>query len=484
MLGSRKPIKKVSSLLLLFASFLACIGCEKPGNFYPEPYTEEMSALPEELFPDYIYDEEGAPLHSSTRAAVAEDGYYFIANRILYFYNINDNVLFPLCTKTSCQHDSKSCEAFIFDFEEEDPEWRTNCLLFRVISYQGDLYMFSQKKDTGVILYRYNRTFSQQVKIAQLTYGSATPRSLCQDVRSVLFHEGYLYYLTFIDAQEGKQGKLEHDCEYTVHRIRLEEKAAEEPLFTFHYKRDPFGMHDIQLVAEGEDIYCLIASQINYLEIEDPVKQYVYRYREKDGVQLLWSYEGEENVNLFGAIGEGPVAACYSSCTGRNGDYFFLTEMEDTRGECTTVSCINLLTEESRTLYHTPYRWINQLRTDGENCYFIEYGEGKAFLTAIDSKGKLLRRYEIPYTDKMQEAIKEQGISSNEIPVGDLRLLLADQRYLAISSMNSPDYYRDLSTITYMPAINGVMDCTNGIGLIKTEDFLSGKEIEVIRLFE
>ena len=106
------------------------------------------------------------------------------------------------------------------------------------------------------------------------------------------------------------------------------------------------------------------------------------------------------------------------------------------------------------------------------------------FLTAIDPEGKLLRRYEIPYTDTLQRAIKEQGLSPNEIPIGDLRLLLADQRYLAISSMNSPDHYRDLSAITYVPVINGVMDCTNGIGLIKTEDFLNGKEIEVNRLFE
>ena len=475
--GLRERIKSTFAASVFFLALVTCMSCVKPDSFSSEP-----SSSSDELFPAYAYNTEAAVLQSSTRAAVSENGYYFMANRILYYYDIGNETMFPLCTKEACQHNGKDCDAFIFGFEENDPDWLTNCMLYRMISYQGNLYMFSQKTDTSVILYRYSKEFSRQEKIAQLTDGSATPRSLCQDVRSFLFRDGYLYYLTYTDPFLGQYGMTEHDSEYTIHKICLEKDSKPKDLFSFHYNRDPLGAHDIQLTAIGKDIYCVIASQMFYLDTETPVRQYVYRYNENDETTLLWSYEGREKVNLFGAPGEGPAAACYSSCIGKNEVFFYLTEVEDVRGECTTVSCIDLRSEESKVLYHTPYQWISQLRSDGENCYFFEHGGGKSYLTAIDTEGALLRRYEIPYTDEWQKAMREQGISQDAIPIGDLRLLIADQRYLAISSMNTPECYRDLSAIADVPVINGVMDCTNGIGLIRTDDFIAGKEIKVIQL--
>lgn len=51
-------------------------------------------------FPDYVYNQEKEQgVYGQSDMAIAENGYYYIIDNVLYFYNINSDVNMPLCSK-------------------------------------------------------------------------------------------------------------------------------------------------------------------------------------------------------------------------------------------------------------------------------------------------------------------------------------------------------------------------------------------------
>jgi len=50
-------------------------------------------------FPDYVYNQEKEQgVYGQSDMAIAENGYYYIIDNVLYFYNINSDVNMPLCS--------------------------------------------------------------------------------------------------------------------------------------------------------------------------------------------------------------------------------------------------------------------------------------------------------------------------------------------------------------------------------------------------
>ena len=211
----------------------------------------------------------------------------------------------------------------------------------------------------------------------------------------------------------------------------------------------------------------------------------IYRYNEKDGVELIWSYDGAEIVSPFEAEGALPKNV-YSKdyLINQEGDYIYFSGESDW-GDSASISAVNLQTREGRILYETPYDCIKQLRSDGSNYYFIEFGEGPTFLTAIDKEGNLLRRYEIPYTEDFIKLMENNKVPEGEWArqAGDkVRLLVTDGRYIVLGGYYD-NYYQGLSsTRDDYDFFNSNVD--EGIGMINTEDFLNGKDIEIRQVYD
>ena len=149
------------------------------------------------------------------------------------------------------------------------------------------------------------------------------------------------------------------------------------------------------------------------------------------------------------------------------------------------IRSINLETGESKEIYRNPDSVLSEFSTDGEYFYFFECLKDRPWrieLTGIDREGNVIRRYEFEYIEGKEEAVRKAEESGTDPDLqslnrSDLKLLIADSRYLMIGAYDYNDY-KDFQLQ------NGVDTkwLISGIGLIETKDFLSGKNLEVKKL--
>ncbi len=302
---------------LVFCLFLP--GCVSPAEFTTVPaFQSQSSSETEILFPDFVYDQEAARYSSGTHAVLSEDGYYLAINNALYFYDIQSDMLFPLCTKESCQHRDETCDAGLFNrFGSSDGEnyvngWASNALGYKFYYYQGHLYTIGVHPDKGTVLFQYNQSFTEQKRIVWLEDYEKDPFARCI-YQSLFFFDGDLFYMTWL-YNEDKAHELEYETVYTAWRVRLEERAEPEVLFTFSNVNTAVA----HITAADGGIYFIVESQttktIPENERESGAMPFqisggsgkVFRYQEKDEAELLWSYTGDQAVSLFEAEGAIP----------------------------------------------------------------------------------------------------------------------------------------------------------------------------------
>ena len=512
-----QPMRKLTNLgrIKFFIAFalifcLSLPGCVSPAEFTEKPSVQSESPSAAEVrFPDYVYDPENA-WHAYR--ANAENGYYLSLNYSLYFYDIQSDLLFPLCTKASCLHKDETCDAYIynrknwgFNGEGEDfvDDWTSNAVDGKIFYYREHLYMISCNPSRGYALFQYSPEFTDQRQIAWVSDFEAEPRVL-PFLGTVSLRHGYAYYLTYLYDIETAWAKPDYQTSCTAWRVKLEENAEPEELFSFDF---PIGFSTTLSLEVSDDKVYVIAEHymlsgrivkdengedVNAAEFAGAFER-VYRYDVKERKEeLLWSYEGEQPVNLFESEGAIPrvISLGYSFIISDKGDYVYLAGCPEYEGDhwfTKKIASVNLETREGKTLYETPYNSLNQLRSDGQYYYFIEEGKGQTFLTAIDKEGNLVRRYEIPFDEKYKKWQEEHGWPRENWATAEegltLQLKAADSRYIVLcaydnafqnlsSSMEGYDFHK----------YNGPI--TEGIGVINTEDFLSGKDVEIRQIYE
>jgi len=171
-------MRKIAAML--FAAWFCLLtlsACVKPGEFESESGSPENEAK----FPDYVFQAEQAQHSAGKSAAVGAGGYYFVADRILYFYQIDAEEAFPLCTKTSCLHKDQTCNAFANGYwitEQDQEKYPLNCFGYHMIPDEACLYMFSRDKNYDLYLDRYGTDFTDKETLAKLTDSTAEPRKL------------------------------------------------------------------------------------------------------------------------------------------------------------------------------------------------------------------------------------------------------------------------------------------------------------------
>ena len=503
--------KTTGLFLSLTVMILFTTGCVNPADFTLSPSSQGESSIEAAVqFPDYVFDQETALNSYGAHASVQEKGYYLTANNVLYFYDVQSDTLFPLCTKESCRHKDDTCDAYVYvrqswgyNGEGEDfmDDWAEEAIDYKIYYYRNHLYMIACNPSKGDALIQYSPEFTEQKMIGWLTDFKAEPRIVLQrllELGTILFHQGYAYYITCLYDDEKAWGNMDCQTVYTAWRVRLEENAEAEELFSFDGEYYA-GSQSFRIGSLQDDVYFMIEYPKTYYfdlseeelengenpwQIEGSYRR-IYRYNEKDGVELIWSYDGAEIVSPFEAEGALPKNV-YSKdyLINQEGDYIYFSGESDW-GDSASISAVNLQTREGRILYETPYDCIKQLRSDGSNYYFIEFGEGPTFLTAIDKEGNLLRRYEIPYTEDFIKLMENNKVPEGEWArqAGDkVRLLVTDGRYIVLGGYYD-NYYQGLSsTRDDYDFFNSNVD--EGIGMINTEDFLNGKDIEIRQVYD
>ena len=110
MTGNMKKVV-LSAIFFMMAMLAACtqyqINEEQSDNNNP--------------FPDYVYNQEKEQgVYGQSDMAIAENGYYYVIDNVLYFYNINSDVNMPLCSKVNCNHDGETCDAYVSGINAEN----------------------------------------------------------------------------------------------------------------------------------------------------------------------------------------------------------------------------------------------------------------------------------------------------------------------------------------------------------------------------
>ena len=519
-------MKKVMALILAACLCMPTLGsCVKPAEFSDAFETEET--VPS-LFPDFHYDPDLAQNLSRYQAAAAENGYYFIQRNmkhtmtepntvfaeemgLLYYYDIDRDASILLCANTACRHQDKTCGAYLHEFTREGPapgEWAANCSCFKVYYYKGYIYMLAKEENAESYLLRYDPDYTNEVKISCLTRAGEDPRILAVNPKASLIHDDWYYYMTF-PFDEEHSNEIGRDIEFTFCRVKLEKGAQPEELYSFVYPADYEGFYatgsgsSFRILAAGDDIYCLAATIYRDDQTKNQVEQRLIRFRASEGASLLWEYSGNEHVNLLGAEGNGPIIMQDSVMDGSKTLYYLSNPEQDSYAE-TAVRSLNLETGESRLLYSAEEgQVISGLFSDGDYLFFREGSVTRQYLTAIDKQGKLMRKYCFEYTDEQEEHAKKMEANGGVEPIPDElkemlpedyepeipmpgvhgpELMSADSRYLMLRCSDS--VFKELLPERDTPWGYGIIiPSTLAVGLINTEDFISGKDFRIKRIF-
>ena len=493
--------------VMLITLCLLLSGCVSPAEFTVDPAVQSQSPSESEIkFPDYVYDQESLRYSSGRRAAAKENGYYLVINYALYFYDIQSEMLFPLCTKTSCLHKDETCDAYVYNYYMNPKTgediilngWYANVSGYKLFYYRDHLYTIGSHTDRGLVLLQYSSDFTERKEIADLGDYEKEPREICL-FGTILFHHDYMYYLTCLYDAETAWGNPEYWTTYTMYRIRLEEKAEPEALYSFDC---PYNTDVFRTGAFGDEIYYMV--DVSYysgrtvkdeggMEIWAPEFNgglgRVLKFDEKEGQgELIWSSDGNEAGTLLEAEGAIPRnMASTEYLVNAEGDYvYFAGYPEELFGHGLTptkIAAVNLKTREGKVLYETPYDFITQLRSDGKYYYFLEDGKGDAYLTAIDREGNLVRRYEISLDEnsKYVKEMEELGWPRKDWTGADaLGLLSTDGRYIVLEG----SMHQNLSSQMDGYDSDKYDYITEGVGVIDAEDFLSGKDVEIRQIYE
>ena len=112
-------------------------------------------------YASYVYDDNAPQYYMSDSAAAAETGYYYIAgaagvsdnnNKYIYYYDMIKQTTLPLCSKTDCDHNTESCEAYITD---------NMCLRGKIWYHNQRIYMIERTTEKDILV-SYDKTMKDK----------------------------------------------------------------------------------------------------------------------------------------------------------------------------------------------------------------------------------------------------------------------------------------------------------------------------------
>lgn len=206
---------------------LACllVGC---GSKAPYVNTEQSSEA-------YVSGEDYEQFRNTMGATAAdfvtrtEQGFYYVndSRRLLCYWDAENTLGLPLCSRPECEHDDENCNAYL------DYETHIQCLQY----YGGWLYAICGEKSGAVCVWRIQSDGSTWEKVGTLA------RIQGKGVTDSLIHRGYAYYILTngVSAEDGTK----------LYRLCLNGKGDSELLYT----GKSYAGGEVQLGAYGNFLY-------------------------------------------------------------------------------------------------------------------------------------------------------------------------------------------------------------------------------------
>lgn len=472
----RRVICLVCAVCLLFA------GCSNVGS-----YEEEESK--ESLFSDYQYDQERVQslVEYRNRLTIGPTGYYYIVNNILYYYDIDNDINTPLCSRTECSHNSSGCDAYVYASSTTSENKDANCVGNAIFYYNNHIYMIERSGYETYII-QYDTNFNNKEKLLTLTSGRLNFLGTYGEGHSFAMHDGYMYYYAVINADENHADK---DYMGTVSccRVKLEKGAEPEILGQFEYGTDYdyWGGYSTKVAVSSDNVFFLAGATYRWYGKSNNVQYRVAVYDTKTNTyNMLFSYTSETAEDAWGKDTgivkdfEGVV------CVDTDNNIYLETNVDDKAG----VLKVNLITGYSKVIYNSSYEMINSMLCDGNYIYFIEadIGDKMSRVMVIDKEGTVIAAKEFNYYNQYIEFMKELRPDDKEfgLPTNlEINIRCVDNRYIVI--VNKSDGLQGLSSGNYSSGNYFSSSRTYpivGVGIIDKSDFLSGKDCEIKQIYQ
>ncbi|MBE5964757.1 MAG: hypothetical protein E7252_07455 [Lachnospira sp.] len=399
-----------------------------------------------------------------------DKGYYYLANEILYFYDIANDISMPMCSRTECTHLSENCDAYARDnYLDNDFSWI--CDGKELMLYNDSLYMVEHSKENGYYLVKYNISYNNKETVVQLSDFQNKSQILCAN-GSYAIYNSYFYYCVY----DYSEAAIKDDYIFKVHcmRVKMEKDAVPEELGEFNYPGDYVAeagkSAGISVLCHNDNVY-YFASGYRRMWVHQNVEQCAimsYNTKTAEFKNMYSSASGwDSGISKIKGSDD-------NTCIDKNGIIYAISDE-------TNIVAINVETGEKKKIYSFAYSDLGDtlcsLAYDGQYLYFIANQASTVsmatYIKAIDTTGKEVASHKLKVNGHRDK-------NGNVQVTGELEILGLDNRNIVVLS-KSPAY-EGLSTDKKQPIGEGIKDC--GVGLIPLSDFLEGKDITIKQIYK
>lgn len=471
-------VNKIAVIMMLLFVAISAAGCQTAAEI-----DNAVAGNQYDSFNEYVYNQDEVQEKCVKSTAITSDGYYYTANRVLWFYDLKSDTNIPMCSKSNCNHKDASCDAYV---DETNPMVgiQCNCESNEVFYYNNQIYMIERSADNETMLYQYNSNFNDKKLVATL---SSFPKdsTLFGGADACIISEGYFYYY----IQKYDVEKKDYNGLYSCMRLNLTTDEEPEVLGSFEYAGDYALMagdsNGVRVFLSSDNVYFIAGgTSRNYSKI-NPVQYRIAKYNKTSKeFQMIWTYTGDTYEDVWGQ-GLGKVDTIINNISmDDSGKIYVLATGKDKQKEC----CIAMVDKENdnyQIIYETEYDYIDQIASDGENLYIIEVDDATpaVYFTALDYSGTVLQRKEIEYSDALLKQYQESGQKLSE-SLGGIIIYGLDDRYILLGG--SANRYKNMSTSLDIVDIvdhKKAIRTTYGMAVMNKKDFLAGKNIDLRQIY-
>lgn len=290
--------ENIGGLIVMIAFLLS--GCS--NNYSDMQLENKIEEIVNNQFESYVYDQERAQILSyNSQMAISDKGYYYIANNILHFYNVESTINSPMCSRVDCEHKDSKCDAYVYS-SSASGEFSCNCLDGWVHYYEGYLYLIERSAESEFYLCRYNNNFNDREVITKLT-SFEDEQAIVMNANISVVQNGYLYY--YVSIVDKEYAQRDYIATFLCKRVKLEKDAVPETLGEFEFPGD-YAMkvgdsNGLGILVVGDNVYFVAGGTTRYYTTNNHVQYRVTRYNVVSGAfECIWSYEGNETEDILG----------------------------------------------------------------------------------------------------------------------------------------------------------------------------------------
>ena len=214
-----KSIRNTILTAIMAATILSVSGCQTSQTTADKEKKSSKPAVEMSHSDEYILGEDGCNtcslLELETAIIPAKNGYYFMENGMLFYYDKETGKTVYACSKPDCKHEryDENCDACVVEYHN------------KIYLYKDNLYAVGRKNNsgegtTGLWLTKISEDGSEREGLYCFIH--------CTDGEGVTYstyvHRGYLYYSAGSEDVNKKK-------KITLYRRALEKDAKEEVVY-------------------------------------------------------------------------------------------------------------------------------------------------------------------------------------------------------------------------------------------------------------